>query len=169
MQTFVPGAGHGLDLRRAFARFGTGVTIITVHTDAGPVGMTANSFTSISLDPPLILWSPAVSSRRHDAFAGAATFCVHVLGADQLQMAMHFARSGDDFTTHDWHLSPAGAPVLDGCLSVFHCATYAIHPAGDHSLVLGLVTQVDLSSAPRKGLIFAEGRYGSADFFDAGQ
>jgi flavin reductase (DIM6/NTAB) family NADH-FMN oxidoreductase RutF len=169
IRSFVPNRDHERDLRRAFARFGTGVTVVTVQTDTGPVAMTANSFTSISLDPPLVLWAPARSSRRHDAFAEAKRFCVHVLGSDQLSTALHFAKSGDDFTAHEWHPSREGVPVLSGCLSVFHCETHAIHPAGDHSLILGEVMQVDHCASERTGLIFAEGGYGTASFFDAGQ
>lgn len=169
MQSFVPDSDNARDLRRAFGRFGTGVTVITAQGDNGPVAMTANSFTSISLDPPLVLWSPARSSRRHDAFAEATQFCVHVLGADQLDMALHFAKSGDDFQAYDWTTSQAGSPVLAGCLSVFHCKTDAIHAAGDHSLIIGYVERVDLSASDRTGLIFAESGYGQPRFFDQDQ
>lgn len=158
---FTPAPERTLDLRRAFGRFGTGVTVITVDTAAGPVGMTANSFSSVSLEPPLVLWSPALSSRRHDAFANAADFCVHVLGADQFDLALHFASQGEGFDRFEWKTAPNGAPRLSGCLSVFHCTTHAIHSAGDHSLILGQVQEVELdadSSVP--GLLFDQGRFG---------
>lgn len=158
---FAPAPDRTLDLRRAFGRFGTGVTVITVDTAQGPVGMTANSFTSVSLDPPLVLWSPALSSRRHDAFAQAESFCVHVLGADQFELAMHFATKGDGFDSFDWSVGLNGAPRLGGCLSVFHCATDVVHPAGDHSLILGRVLEVELDyESDTPGLLFDQGRFG---------
>lgn len=158
---FAPAPERTLDLRRAFGRFGTGVTVITVDTAAGPVGMTANSFSSVSLEPPLVLWSPALNSRRHDAFAKATDFCVHVLGVDQFDIALHFASQGDGFDRFEWKTGPSGAPRLSGCLSVFHCATHAIHPAGDHSLILGRVQKVELDAESRvAGLLFDQGRFG---------
>ncbi len=166
MKSFAPGAGKERELRNAFGRFGTGVTIITAQTAHGPLGMTANSFSSISLDPPLVLWSPASASRRHDAFADADAFCVHVLASEQLPLAMHFASSGDGFDAFEWAPGPAGVPVLANCLTVFHCSTHAIHPAGDHSLILGRVHQVDMCPTNRQGLVFAHGQYGQAAFFD---
>ena len=166
MDIFAPDASNERDLRRAFARFGTGVTVVTAQTQNGPVAMTANSFTSISLDPPLILWSPAKASKRHAAFVNATRFCVHVLAADQLPMALHFAKHGDQFDAYDWSVSAQDLPVLPHCLAVFHCETDAVYSAGDHSLVLGLVTGVNLSHSTRTGLIFADGTYGKAAPFD---
>ncbi|MEM9638390.1 MAG: flavin reductase family protein, partial [Pseudomonadota bacterium] len=139
---FTPTADRKADLRRAFGCFGTGVTVVTTQTTDGPLGMTANSFSSISLTPPLVLWSPAVASRRHDAFIQAESFCIHVLAASQLNIARHFASNGGDFDTFDWAPGALGAPRLSGCLAEFYCTTHAVHPAGDHSLVLGEVQQV---------------------------
>ncbi len=160
MLSFVPGPDATLDLRRAFGRFGTGVTIVTAQTAQGPLGMTANSFSSISLDPPLIMWAPGKDSKRHDAFASAAAFCVHVLNADQLPLAEHFAVQGHDFSRFGWTGGANGAPTLEGCLAVFHCDTYAVHPAGDHSLILGHVRHVALREDEATGLLFDQGRYG---------
>lgn len=152
-------------LRRAFGYFGTGVTVVTVQTQDGPMGMTANSFSSISLEPPLILWSPAVNSTRHDFFAQAETFCVHVLAAEQLPLAQHFARFGSDFSEQDWKPGPVGAPVLTGCLAEFHCITHAVYPAGDHSVILGEVQQVVQQDTGTKGLMFDRGRFGTFSAF----
>ncbi|MCV3273972.1 flavin reductase family protein [Roseobacter sinensis] len=157
---FEPSADRTADLRRAFGCFGTGVTVVTVQTDAGPLGMTANSFSSVSLTPPLVLWSPALSSARHDAFARAATFCIHVLSDRQLEMARHFAQTGDGFDQFDWTPGPLGAPRLAGCLAEFHCSTHAIHPAGDHSLILGEVQHVIEGRLDASGLLFDRGRFG---------
>ncbi|TMM55567.1 flavin reductase family protein [Sulfitobacter sabulilitoris] len=157
---FTPTADTALDLRRAFGRYGTGVTVVTAHGEDGPVGMTANSFASISLDPPLVMWSPAISSRRHDAFVQARSFCIHVLGMDQMRMAAHFAKRGHGFDAFEWENGPGKAPALAGCVAVFHCDTHAVHPAGDHSLILGRVRHVALSRDDRPGLLFDQGRYG---------
>ena len=148
------------DLRRAFGRYGTGVTVVTTRTARGPLGMTANSFSSVSLDPALVLWSPARASKRHDAFATAAHFCVHVLGTDQRALADHFASQGHDFTGFDWSDGPEGVPTFSGCLATFHCDTYAVHPAGDHSLILGHVRHATLHDSDTPGLMFDRGRFG---------
>jgi len=158
---FVPDAHNTRDLRHAFGCFGTGVTVVTAATPSGPVGMTANSFSSISLLPPLVLWSPARSSQRHDAFVNASHFCIHVLSDQQLLIATHFANSGTDFGRFEWCLGPHGAPTLNGCLAEFHCDTEAVHPAGDHSLVLGRVRTVVRDGSDAKGLLFARGGFGT--------
>ncbi|MBD3662421.1 flavin reductase [Sulfitobacter sp. TSTF-M16] len=160
MKTFTPGSDTAHDLRRAFGRFGTGVTVVTVLSDDRPLGMTANSFSSVSLDPPLVLWSPAKSSLRHDAFAAASTFCIHVLAADQLMLAQHFAKQGHDFAGFDWIEGPDGVPTFRGCLATFHCTTYAVHPAGDHSLILGHVKHAAETPGTAKALLFNEGQFG---------
>ena len=159
--SFEPTPEHGLELRKAFGCFGTGVTIITAQTADGPLGMTANSFSSISLDPPLVLWSPAKSSKRHDAFVAAEHFCIHVLAADQLALAQHFATNGTDFGEFRWTSGPLTAPSLHGCLAEFHCKTYDVHPAGDHSLILGDVKTVTQHHRDIPGLLFEKGQFGS--------
>ena len=157
---FEPTPDQHLALRRAFGCFGTGVTVVTTLTADGPLGMTANSFSSISLDPPLVLWAPALRSKRHDAFVQATEFCVHVLAADQLAVANHFAQHGSGFDRFDWAQGPYGAPVLSGCLTEFHCQMHAVHPAGDHSLVLGRLRQVIQHQSDTPGLLFDQGRFG---------
>ena len=158
MIPFAPSDGRAL--RNAFGRFGTGVTIITTRTDHGPLGMTANSFASVSLDPPLVLWSAALRSKRHDAFAGARHYCIHVLGADQQDLANHFATQGHDFTRFDWIDGPDGAPQLAGCLAAFHCRNHAVHAAGDHSMIVGEVIHAAQSPGSGSGLLFDQGRFG---------
>ncbi|SFG42105.1 NADH-FMN oxidoreductase RutF, flavin reductase (DIM6/NTAB) family [Roseobacter denitrificans OCh 114] len=157
---FEPSPDHSRDLRTAFGCFGTGVTVICAQTPDGPVGMTANSFSAISLDPPLVLWAPSSSSKRHAAFVSAEHFCVHILAADQLSMARHFASNGTDFDAFDWYKGPLGAPTLRGCIAEFHCDTDAIHPAGDHSLILGLVRRVVHRANGKNGLLFDQSRFG---------
>ncbi|MGB3244859.1 MAG: flavin reductase family protein [Sulfitobacter sp.] len=160
MKPFVPRPETRADLRRTFGQFATGVTVVTTLSDQGPLGMTVNSFTSVSLDPPLVLWAPAASSRRHDGFVRAPEFCIHVLCADQLGLAQHFAAQGYDFGAFDWSAGPNGAPTFEGCLATFHCTTHAVHPAGDHSLILGRVTHASEHQGDAEGLIFKRGQFG---------
>lgn len=159
MQSFDPLDSRAL--RGAFGRFGTGVTVITTQTAQGPLGMTANSFSSVSLDPALVLWSAAHRSKRHDAFATATHFCIHILGADQHAMAAHFASQGHDFSGLDWQPGPTGAPQLGGCLAALHCTPYAVHPAGDHSIIVGQVTHAAACAGSGAGLLFDQGRFGT--------
>ncbi|APE44026.1 flavin oxidoreductase [Sulfitobacter alexandrii] len=159
--SFAPEAEDGARLRAAFGRFGTGVTVITTQTETGPLGMTANSFSSVSLDPPLVLWSAALRSKRHDAFARAQHFCIHILGEDQGPLALHFAGQGHDFSGFDWHPGPDGAPTLSGVLATFHCDTHAVHPAGDHSIILGRIRHAAQRRGDGAGLLFDRGRFGT--------
>lgn len=165
--SFEPTAENTQDLRRAFGCFATGVTVVTAQTPDGPLAMTANSFSSVSLDPALVLWSPAKNSKRHDAFVHAPHFCIHVLAAGQFAQAQHFAANGTDFSCFDWHSGPGGAPVLGGCLAEFHCDTFAVHPAGDHSVVLGQIRHVVYQDGDAPGLLFKRGRFGQFAHSDA--
>ena len=144
--------------RAALGAFATGVTVVTTSTDTGPVGITANSFASVSLDPALILWSPAKSSSRFKAFHAASRFAVHVLGDTQSDVAKAFTRSMDAFASVTWALSAAGTPELQGCLARFECETFAIHDAGDHVIILGQVRHV--SQASGEPLVFHNGAFG---------
>ncbi len=150
-------AGDPLAFRAALSRYPTGVTVITCAGPDGPIGITANSFASLSLDPPLILWSPAKSSRRAASFVSAERFAVHVMGAEQRAAADGFTRRADAFAALDWR-EEDGLPLIDGCLARLACATHAVHDAGDHHLILGRVTAAE----EREGaaLVFAGGRYG---------
>ena len=156
--SFTPGPHTGEAYREALSAYGTGVTVVTAIGPRGPVAMTVNSFTSVSLDPPLVLWCPAKASARHDALAHAPRFMIHVMAEDQQALAQHFARSGDDFAPVDWHQDPDGLPVLAGALSRFACRAHALHDGGDHSIVLGRVEQV--WHRPGPGLVFKRGQYG---------
>ncbi len=127
-------------LRRALGQFATGVTVITAQGPAGPIGFTASSFNSVSLDPPLILWCLAQNSERLAAYRAATGYAVNVLSADQSDVASRFAsKTADRFAGVAWSEGRNGAPVLDGSLAVFECAHEAIHDAGDHQLFIGRV------------------------------
>lgn len=156
--SFTPSAETSRDFRTALGRFGTGVTVITCDTGTGPLGITANSFASVSLDPPLVLWSPAKSSARYPFFMAADHFAIHVVGDDQMGICQGFARNGNAFDDLDWEVGAQGVPLINGCLSRFECNKVAEHDGGDHSIVVARVDQV----TTREGspLLFYSGRYG---------
>ncbi len=151
-------------LRDAFGKFATGVTIVTCDSGIGPLGMTANSFSSVSLDPPLVLWSAAKSSQRCAAFERAHHFAIHVLSDAQVEMCKGFARQGDDFSGLDWSLSQNRVPLLADHLARFECTQHAVYDGGDHSIILGRVTSVTVKEgAP---LVFAGGAFGQLSRMD---
>ncbi|AZV77811.1 flavin reductase [Parasedimentitalea marina] len=156
--SFTPGPETTRAYRDALGCFGTGVTIVTTVTSRGPLAMTVNSFTSVSMDPALLLWCPARRSLRHDAFVSADHFAVHVVAEDQLELARHFAMNGEAFDAVNWQPNDAGIPTLPGCIARFDCHQFACHPGGDHSIVIGEVYKV--TTRPGKGLIFKHGLYG---------
>lgn len=156
--SFIPGPETSRAFRDALGCFGTGVTVVTAQGPGGLLAMTANSFASVSLDPPLVLWCPARASQRHDAFARAAHFAIHVMGEDQQALASRFARSGADFEGVDWVPGQDGVPLIAGCLARFECTLSAVHDGGDHSIVVARVLRV--SHRPGLGLMFKQGRYG---------
>ncbi|AKP00115.1 flavin reductase family protein [Marinovum algicola] len=165
MTHFVPGARLGeaesRSLRGALSRFGTGVAIVTTQGADGPVGMTVNSFSSVSLDPPLVLWSAARASRRYPHFAKASHMAIHVLGADQLELCQAFAASAHAFDAADWHMGADDLPVLKGCLARFDCAAYAEYDGGDHGILVARVLRATIGEgAP---LLCYQSRFGRFD------
>lgn len=159
--SFYPRNEEARQFRQALGRFATGVTIVTVATPGGPEGMTVNSFSSVSLDPPLILWCPARLSARHDLFAGAAAFAVHVLGAEQLDLCLRFTRGGAGFAGLDRQVNEDGVPVIPGVAARFDCLAHATHPGGDHTIVVGRVRRVTVGGPDDHPLVFAAGRFGA--------
>ena len=157
MNTFTPEA-DARAFRTALGRFATGVTIVTVPSPEGPVGMTANSFASVSLDPALVLWSPAKSSSRFHHFVDAPYFAIHVLASEQRDLCAAFARSKSAFDRADWTISDHDVPLLNGCLARFECTLDAAHDAGDHAILVGRVTQA--SARDGSPLVFSSGQYG---------
>ena len=155
---FIPEADNHRAYRNALGSFTTGVTVVTAMTADGPIGMTVNSFASVSLDPPLVLWSPAKSSSRYGAFTGARHFATHVLSADQDHLSAAFTRGGSGFDGIDVRFNDEGVPVLPGTLARFECAEHSQHDAGDHTIIIGKVLRV----AHRQGepLCFSGGRFG---------
>ncbi|WP_136439777.1 flavin reductase family protein [Pacificoceanicola onchidii] len=157
-KTFDPAQVDNRAFREALGRFGTGVTVITCETGTGPLGITANSFSSLSLDPPLVMWAPAKNSSRYPFFMATQRFAIHVIAQDTAEICSAFARDGDAFDQFDWERNDYGVPILNNCLSRFECVTHATHDGGDHSIVVGRVERVTTGDgAP---LLFFGGDYG---------
>lgn len=153
---FVPTATTAL--RAAFGRFATGVTIVTTNGPEGPVGFVANSFSSVSLDPALVLWSPARASSRFKVFSEAAHFAIHVLEAGQAPWMERFSRGGSGFAGLDHSVTTEGMPALSGALARFDCARHAGHDGGDHQIIVGRVLRMTVRDG--EPLVFSQGRYG---------
>ncbi|MDF2808983.1 MAG: flavin oxidoreductase [Microvirga sp.] len=154
-------AGDPRAFRRALGQFATGVTVITAMAGDEPVAVTANSFSSVSLDPPMVLWSLRRESRNLPAFQQAEHFAINVLAADQMELSNRFSRSaGDRFGTCDWRVGLGGAPIFDGVAAQFECRRVAEHDGGDHVIFIGKVERY--SCFDRAGLLFSQGRYALA-------
>jgi len=147
--------------RRALSHFATGVTIITTAHGGQLAGVTANSFSSVSLDPPLVLWSLGKSSTSQALFRQAEYFAVNVLAAGQMELASHFARSSPDkFAGVAWHAGAGGAPLFPDTAAAFECRVHELIDAGDHYILIGRVERYARSE--RDLLLFAQGRFGLA-------
>ena len=147
--------------RSALGSFPTGVAIITtIGTDGLPVGLTCNSFSSVSLDPPLVSWGLRLNSKNLAAFKGASAFAINILAEDQTELSGRFAKSEGPakFNGVAWRAGYAGVPVIDNCVAAFECEKFAEHLAGDHVLFLG---KVNFFSRGREenSLVFYKGAY----------
>lgn len=152
--------GESRHLRNALGRYATGVTIIACADAAGDfVGLTANSFSALSLDPPLVLWSLRDPSPALAAFLTAPHFAVNVLAEAQVELSRRFATvaPAERFTEGAWSLGGHGAPVLAGCVAVFECETVSQQVAGDHRLFIGRVLACGETALPP--LVFQAGDY----------
>ena len=158
MTAFTPNLETQRAFRNALGSFATGVTIVTCRTESGPMAIAANSFSSLSLDPALVLWSPAKSSRRFAAFEAAKHYAIHVLKDDQAALCQTFARDGTAFDGLDWSENAQGVPLINDCLAHFECTQHAVHDGGDHVIIVGEVTRAKMTDgAP---LVFSKGSYG---------
>lgn len=148
------------DFRNALGTYATGVTIITAAApDGKPYGLTCNSFASVSLNPPLVLWSLVVYSSSLTIFQNASHFTVNVLGASQQALANKFAKSSDDkFTGVDWAPGLGGAPVLAESVANFQCRSANRYYGGDHVIFLGAVEAYTYTA--KEPLLFARGVFG---------
>lgn len=153
-------------LRDAFGAFLTGVTVVTTCNESGqPLGFTANSFTSVSLDPPLLLVCLARSSRNFAAMITAKGFAINVLAEDQKDVSNTFARPCEDrFAAIDWKAGPHGSPVFPGTAAWFDCSMHEVVAAGDHVILIGRVEAFENSGLT--GLGYARGAYFSPALAD---
>jgi flavin reductase (DIM6/NTAB) family NADH-FMN oxidoreductase RutF len=148
-------------MRDVLGHFVSGIVVITADGPDGPLGFTCQSFASLSLDPPLVNFSPARTSSTWPRIREVGTFCINVLAADHQHVSAGFARSGvDKFEGVDWRPAPAsGAPVLDGVSAWVDCELWAEHDGGDHTIAVGRVLDLG-ADATRLPLLFYRGRYG---------
>ena len=147
-------------LRDALGCFATGVTVVTCFDEEDrPFGITANSFTSVSLDPPLLLVCIHKDAACADALAKTSHFAVNVLQTEQQPASIRFStRSEDRFGVNDWSRGEFGAPVLKESLGVFECERHAVHDGGDHDILVGRVVKASFD-ANLDPLLFVRGRY----------
>src|SRR5205814_636400 len=147
------------ELRSALGSFATGVTIITTRDREGKLhGMTANSFTSVSLDPPLVLWSSSLYAQSLPAFQEGTHFVVNILAFDQIELSNKFAKQSDDkFIDVDHIIPESGAPVIVGSAAHFECRNEFRHYGGDHIIFIGHVERFAYTDKPT--LLFCRGKY----------
>ncbi len=146
--------------RQVLGHFATGVTVVTGIDDGRPVGLAVNSFTSVSLQPPLVAFCVGRRSVTWPALRGAGTFCVNILAADQEAVSRAFAARGPDrFQGVGWRPAPSGAPILTGVLGWVDCTVEAEHDAGDHVIVVGRARALDVEHEGSP-LVFYRGGYG---------
>lgn len=146
-------------LRQAFGSFATGVTIVTACDSKGNlVGLTANSFSAVSLEPPLVLWCVSMTTPSFAAFRDCSHYTINVLSADQEEISNRFATpSPDKFAGLDYGLGAGGAPVLQGCIASFECRNAHQYPGGDHLIMVGEVENYHVNmDAP---LLFFASKY----------
>jgi 3-hydroxy-9,10-secoandrosta-1,3,5(10)-triene-9,17-dione monooxygenase reductase component len=159
-----PSSGGGTvdprTMRDVLGHFASGVTVVTAQGDDGPIGFTCQSFSSLSLDPPLVVIAPARTSRTWPRLRELGRFCVNVLAEDQTALSARFARStADKFAGVSWRPSSQGQPVLADVVAWIDCELWAEYDGGDHTLVAARV--LDLGDDPgRRPLLFHRGAYG---------
>lgn len=160
-ETYEGTAPTSLEMRRAMGAFATGVTVVTGRDpDGGPVGFACQSFASVSLEPPLILFCADHKGRAWPRIRESGRFCVNVLAEDQTDLCGRFGSSkGRKYDGLDWDLSRWGTPALPGVLMRAHAQVYDVHAAGDHDVVIGRVLELE-TAAERRPMLFFRGRFG---------
>lgn len=148
--------------RDVLGHYPTGVVVITAcRQDGSPTGLVAGTFTSVSLDPPLVAFLPAKSSTSWPAMRDAGSFCVNVLGFDHQHVCERFSASGGDkFAGVGWTPGQSGSPVLDEAIAWVDCDLEAIHEAGDHEIVVGRVRDLAVREGTAGPLLFFRGKFG---------
>jgi len=156
-------AARARRFRDVLGLFASGVTVVTSMADGEPVGMTCQSFSSVSLSPPLVLFCPARTSRAWPLIQRAGSFCVNLLADGQHELSDVMATKGiDKFADIGWEPTPrTGSPLLKGVLGFVDCTIHAVHEAGDHYVVLGRVQELESYDEVTDPLLYYEGRYRS--------
>lgn len=144
--------------RDAMSRYPTGVTVVTAMRDGKAYGITANSFASVSLNPPLVLWSVGKQGDRGEIFANAKQFAICFLAQDQADIAQYCAEN-DDLPEGRWSTNPAGLPVIDGAGVILSCQLYAVYPGGDHDIIVAEVISIQVKDE-KGALSFYNREYG---------
>ena len=158
-EEFIPTEENGRQLRNAFGCFATGVTIVTVNSDEGPIAITANSFSSVSMNPPLVLWSVDKDSSRAPFFLGEKNFAIHILDASQEEICWRIAKDKNGLKAGEYTLSDKGVPLLNMALARFECSQYSVTEGGDHRVIIGEVQRVRMDTEST-GLGFFRGQVG---------
>jgi 3-hydroxy-9,10-secoandrosta-1,3,5(10)-triene-9,17-dione monooxygenase reductase component len=158
-------AARARQFRDVLGLFCSGVTVVTSISDGKPVGMTCQSFSSVSLEPPLVMFSPAKTSRAWPLMQRAGFFCVNILAADQSELSNGMATKGEDkYDGVGWTTATTGAPVIEGVLGYIDCTVQQVVEAGDHYIVIGRVKELAFGdhnddSVKPDPLLFFQGRY----------
>jgi flavin reductase (DIM6/NTAB) family NADH-FMN oxidoreductase RutF len=144
--------------RSALGSFATGVAVVTADVGGQLLGMTINSFASVSLQPPLVLWSIGDRASNFDSFCSAERYAIHILSAHQRHVSDRFAQSsGDKFSDAEWEYDENSVPRLPDCLARFQCRRFEVYPGGDHRIIVGEVEHFELSEG--EPLMFVQGQY----------
>lgn len=152
----------GTTFRRVLGHYPTGVCVVTaIQSNGTPAAMVVGSFTSVSLDPPLVAFFPDRGSSSWPKIQQAGKFCVNILGSHQEHICRRFAAKGDNkFQGLEYRLSSSGSPVLADVIAWIDCTLHIVHEAGDHYIVLGHVRELDIVRAEQP-LLFLRGKYGN--------
>ena len=158
-------AERARQFRDVLGLFATGITVVTSISDEEPVGMTCQSFSSVSLNPPLVMFCPAKTSRAWPLMRQAGFFCVNILSAGQQEISHNMATKGSEkFDGVAWKPALTGAPVVDGVLGYVDCVIDTVHEAGDHYIVVGRVKELAMGDAAGADpILFYQGRYRTTD------
>lgn len=149
------------DFRNVLGHFPTGVTAVTAINDGRPAGMAIGSFTSVSLDPPLVAFLPGKTSSSWLAMKESGSFCVNVMAHDQLEVCGVMASKAEDkFADVEWRAGPTGSPIIEGSIAYIDCTIEAIHDGGDHDIVVGRVVEL-ATMGDKEPLLFFKGSYGT--------
>lgn len=147
--------------RSAMGNFCTGVVIATGSNDGTAAGFAAQSFVSLSLDPPLVALCPGKNSSSWPKLRASGSFCINILASDQKAVCDAMAQSGGDkFTQFEWHAGVTGSPILSGVLGYIDCELEAEHDAGDHTIAIGRVKDFQIVAGDKSPLLFFRGGYG---------